>query len=159
MGKKGERYSDIIDLPHHQSVRRPHMSVYNRAAQFAPFAALTGYDQMVQDTAGMRLNDEKRMLSDDARRVLDEKLQILRKHLKEQPKIEVIFYDDKAGVNGGAYCFVSGNLTKFEESPPMLILDQNLKINCEDILSIQGEIFAQYYEESLMGAPSVKESQ
>ena len=83
MGKKTERYSDIINLSHHQSVRRPHMSVYNRAAQFAPFAALTGYDQMVQDTAGMQLNDEKRVLSDDVRRVLDEKLQILREHAKE----------------------------------------------------------------------------
>ena len=145
MGKKVERYSDIIDLPHHQSVRRPHMSVYNRAAQFAPFAALTGYDQMVQDTAGMQLNDEKKVLSDDARRVLDEKLQILRKHLKEQPEIEVVFYDDKAGVNGGAYRFVIGNLKKVEESPVVLVLDQNLKINCEDILSVQGEIFAPYF--------------
>jgi len=121
------------------------MTNYNRAAQFAPFAALTGYDQMVQDTAGMRLNDEKRVLSDDARRVLDEKLQILRKHLKEQPEIEVVFYDDKAGVNGGAYRFVSGNLKKFEENPAVLILDSNLKINCADILSVQGEIFAPYF--------------
>ena len=145
MGKKVERYSDIIDLPHHQSMRRPHMSVYNRAAQFAPFAALTGYDQMVQDTAGMQLNDEKRVLSDDVRRVLDEKLQILREHLKEQPEIEVIFYDDKAGVNGGAYRFVSGNLKKFEESPAVLILDSNLKINCADILRVQGKIFAPYF--------------
>ena len=150
MGKKVERYSDIINLPHHQSVRRPHMSVYNRAAQFAPFAALTGYDQMVQDTAGMQLNDEKRVLSDDARRVLDEKLQILRKHLKEQPEIKVIFYDDKAGVNGGAYRFVSGNLKKFEENPAMLILDKNLKISCEGILSIQGEVFTKYYERALI---------
>ena len=157
MGKKAERYSDIIDLPHHQSMRRPHMSVYNRAAQFAPFAALTGYDQMVQDTAGMQLNDEKRVLSDDARRVLDEKLQILREHLKDRPEIEVIFYDDKAGVNGGAYRFARGNLKKFEENPAMLILNQNLKINCEDILSIQGEVFAEYYfiEELLGGIHSI----
>ena len=151
MGKKAERYSDIIDLPHHQSARRPHMSVYNRAAQFAPFAALTGYDQMVQDTAGMQLNDEKKVLSYDARQVLDEKLQILREYLKEHPEIEVIFYDDKAGVNGGAYRFVSGNLKKFEERPVALILEQNLKINCADILSVQGEIFTQYYEKSLIG--------
>ena len=73
MGKKAERYSDIINLPHHQSVRRPHMSVYNRAAQFAPFAALTGYDQMVQDTARMRLDDEKRVIGDDEKRMLDER--------------------------------------------------------------------------------------
>ena len=151
MSKKVERYSDIIDLPHHQSVRRPHMSVYNRAAQFAPFAALTGYDQMVQDIAGMHLNDEKRVLSDDARRVLDEKLQILRKHLKEQPEIEVIFYDDKAGVNGGVYRFVSGNLKKFEESPAILILDQNVKIKCEDIWAIQCEILTKYYERAIRG--------
>ena len=55
MGKKMERYSDIIDLPHHQSGRRPHMPNYNRAAQFAPFSALVGYEQMVQDTVDISI--------------------------------------------------------------------------------------------------------
>ena len=141
MSKKVERYSDIIDLPHHQSVRRPHMPNYNRAAQFAPFAALVGYDQMVQDTAGMRLNEQKKELGDDDKRVLDEKLQVLKRHLKEQPEISVIFYDDQAGVKGGAYCCIRGKLKKIEEYPAMLILKQGMQIKCADILCIQEETF------------------
>ena len=144
MGKKVERYSDIIDLPHHQSGRRPHMPVYNRAAQFAPFAALVGYDQMVQDTAGMRLNEQKKELGDDDKQVLDEKLQLLKNHLKEQPEIEVVFYDDQAGVMGGAYRFISSNLKKIEKEPSVLILESNIQINCGDILSIQGDFLDKY---------------
>lgn len=144
MRKKAERYSDIINLPHHQSVQRPHMSVYNRAAQFAPFAALVGYDEMVQDTAGMRLNEKKKILGDDNKQMLDKKLRILRDHLKEQPEIEVIFFDDKAGVKGGAYRSISGSLKKIEEYPAALILNQGMEIKSVDILLIQGEIFDKY---------------
>ena len=68
MSKKEERYSDIIDLPHHQSVRRPHMSNYNRAAQFAPFSALVGYDQMIQKVDSMRLYENKEELNGDDKR-------------------------------------------------------------------------------------------
>lgn len=141
MGKKVERYSDIIDLPHHQSGRRPHMSVYNRAAQFAPFAALVGYDQMVQDTAGMRLNERKKVLGEDDKCLLDKKLQVLQKHLKEQPEIEVIFYDDQAGVKGGAYRFARGKLKKIEEYKMVLVSEQSKRIVLQDIFDIQGEVF------------------
>ena len=65
MGKKVERYSDIIDLPHHQSGRRPHMSVYNRAAQFAPFAALTGHEEAIEETA--RIAQERIMTRETER--------------------------------------------------------------------------------------------
>ena len=58
MGKKVERYSDIINLPHHQSVRRPHMTNYNRAAQFAPFSALVGYETLLHKVIDMRLNEK-----------------------------------------------------------------------------------------------------
>ena len=144
MSKIVERYSDIIDLPHHQSGRRPHMSVYNRAAQFAPFAALVGYDDMVQDTAGMRLIEKKKILGEDDKQILEKKLQILRDHLKEQPEIEVIFFDDKDEVKGGAYRSISGSLKKIEEYPATLILNQGMEIKSVDILLIQGEIFDKY---------------
>ena len=141
MGKKVERYSDIIDLPHHQSGRRPHMSVYNRSAQFAPFAALVGYEQMVQDAADTLLHEKKKELGEDDKRLLDEKIQILRRHLKEQPEIEVIFYDDKARVESGAYRLVSGRLKKIEEYLCVLVLECNIRIKYEDIIDIQGGFF------------------
>ena len=142
MGKKVERYSDIIDLPHHQSVRRPHMPNYNRAAQFAPFAALVGYDEMVADAVGMRLSEKKKELGEDDKRVLDEKLQILQKYLKEQPEIEVIYYDNQPKMKGGTYRLISGKLKKIEKHPPILILDQNIRIFYSDIINIQGQIVA-----------------
>lgn len=141
MGKKVERYSDIINLPHHQSERRPHMPNYNRAAQFAPFSALVGYDQMVQDTAGVRLNEKKKELGEDDKRLLDEKFGVLQKHLKEQQEIEIIYYDDGAGVKGGAYRFVRGELKRIEGYPLKLILNKDVRIVCNNIVDIQGEIF------------------
>ena len=144
MGKKVERYSDIIDLPYHQSMRRPHMPNYNRAAQFAPFAALVGYGQMVQDTADILMNDKKKLLTEDAKQFLDKKLQILKKHSMESPVIEVIYYNNYAGVNRGKYCVVSGKLKKIVDYPSVLILGKNVQILCSDILDIHGQIFEKY---------------
>ena len=144
MSKKAERYSDIIDLPHHQSVRRPHMSNYNRAAQFAPFSALVGYEDLVQDTSGMLLNDKKKLLSEDAKQTLDFKLEILQNHLLEQPIIEIIYYDGNAGTKGGMYCAITGTLKKIEDCPPRLILEQGKQVNCDDVLDIYGQIFEEY---------------
>lgn len=145
MSKKVERYSDIIDLPHHQSVRRPHMPNYNRAAQFAPFATLVGYDQMVQDVVDIRLNDKKKLLSEDAKQTLDKKLKILKKHLLERPLIEIIYYNDKSGTNGGADCVIIGRLKKIMDYPSMLVLDEDVQILCSDILNIHGQIFGKYH--------------
>lgn len=80
------RYEDIIHLPHHQSDCRPKMSVQDRAAQFAPFAALVGYEQMVQETEGVLLADRRRMLSEDEKSGLDRKMQIL----QEQDRKSVV---------------------------------------------------------------------
>ena len=142
--KEPMKYEDIIDLPHFQSVKRPHMSLYNRAAQFAPFSALVGYEDMVQDTSDMLLNDKKRLLSEDAKQSLDLKLQILRDHLADHPVIEIVYYDGVAGTNGGMYCVITGTLRKIEEHPLALLLDQNIQISCSDILNIRGQVLEKY---------------
>ena len=69
MSKKVERYSDIINLPHHQSVRRPHMTNYNRAAQFAPFSALVGYERLIQEATDISANDKQRLFSKNRKEV------------------------------------------------------------------------------------------
>lgn len=79
--KNPHRYDDMLDLPHHQSSTRPHMSISNRAAQFSPFAALTGYEDEIRETA--RLTDEKMELSDSEKERLDEKLRVLSGHLEQ----------------------------------------------------------------------------
>ena len=140
MGKKVERYSDIIDLPHHQSVRRPHMANYNRAAQFAPFAALVGYDQMVQDAADILLLDKRIVLSEEQKNVLDEKLMNLKKRISEKPKVQVIYFDEASNDLGGGYASYSGMLRRIEESPKRLIMMDRKEIKICDILDINGNL-------------------
>ena len=140
MGKKVERYSDIIDLPHHQSVRRPHMSVYNRAAQFAPFSALVGYDQMVKDTADTLLLDRRVILSEDQKETLDEKLRILKEQVSAKIEIYVVYFDKTANALGGGYVSYTGVLRRIEEYPARLIMMDRKEINICDIIDINGNI-------------------
>ena len=139
MGKKVERYSDIIDLPHHQSIRRPHMSVYNRAAQFAPFAALVGYDQIVQDTADILLLDRRVILSEDQKENLDEKLRMLKEQMPTKPEVQVLYFDKSANDLGGGYIIYTGVLRRIEEYPTRLIMMDRKEIDIRDILDIVGD--------------------
>lgn len=138
MGKKTGRYSDIINLPHHQSVRRPHMSVYNRAAQFAPFAALVGYDQMVQDTADTLLLDQRVILSEDQKGILDEKLKVLQEHLAEMPEIHITYFDENSNELGGGYVSYFGTVRRMEHYPAKLIMMDRKEILVSDILDMDG---------------------
>ena len=136
---KQSRYSDIIDLPHHQSIYRPHMSVYNRAAQFAPFAALVGYDEMVQDTADFLLLDKRIILSEDAKCLLDLQLQGIREKIDLNPEIKIIYFDEKANKLGGGYALHSGKVKRIEEYPAMLVFGDGKKVLVEDIVQIENE--------------------
>lgn len=140
MSKKISRYSDIIDFPHHQSARRPHMSVYNRAAQFAPFAALVGYDEMVQDTADYRLLNQRIILSEDEKAILDRKLKILLENLELQPKFALIYYEEHANKIGGSYVMHSGKMKTMEECPSTIIFMGGKKVRVEDIIKINSDI-------------------
>lgn len=101
MDKDPRRYDDMLDLPHHQSSTRPHMSMANRAAQFSPFAALTGYEDEVMETA--RLTDEKIELSDTEKERLDWKLRFLSDHLDERPTVSITHFVPDMKKAGGAY--------------------------------------------------------
>ena len=136
---KQSRYSDIIDLPHHQSIYRPHMKVYNRAAQFAPFAALVGYDEMVQDTADILLLDKRVILSEDARSLLDAKLQGIKEIINQNPEIKIVYFDENANKLGGGYALYSGKVKKIEEYSAMLVFLDGKKVLIEDIIQIENE--------------------
>ena len=105
MNKHGERnpYEDIIHLPHHQSATRPHMSLYDRAAQFSPFAALTGFDGVIAETS--RLTDQKIELSEYERALLDQKLSLIDDELRKgnHPEIAVVYFVPDPLKAGGAY--------------------------------------------------------
>ena len=102
-----DEYRDIINLPHHVSSKRPQMSMLDRAAQFSPFAALTGYDDAIHETA--RLTNDKVDLSEEEKETLDRKQQILLERLGEHPALTVTYFIPDAKKSGGAYVTKSGS--------------------------------------------------
>ena len=132
-------YDDIINLPHHVSETRPRMSQRDRAAQFSPFAALTGYDSEIKETA--RLTDEKLVLDDYAISRIDSCLQILIDNAQERPTISITFFKADAIKSGGTYITVSGVFRRIDESNRTVVLMDGTTITIEDIYTIEGEIF------------------
>lgn len=133
------QYDDIINLPHHVSSERKRMSQRDRAAQFSPFAALTGYDAEVKETA--RLTDEKLELDDYTISRIDSCLQILIDNAQERPTISIAFYKADARKSGGTYVTVSGDFRRIDESNHTVVLTDGTTIPIEDIYTIEGNFF------------------
>lgn len=131
---KERNYEDMLHLPHHQSTKHPHMSVADRAAQFSPFAALTGYDDEVKETA--RLTEVKPELTEDEKAVLDEKLREVCYLLEEQPRITVQYYVPDERKSGGHCVFAEGKLKKVDYYERVLVFCDGRKIALEDLLEI-----------------------
>lgn len=132
------KYDDIINLPHYESRTRKRMSLEARSAQFAPFAALTGYDDKVKET--IRRTEKKIELSDEDYNIINTKLQIIKEHIKEQPEINfVIFVKDKLK-DGGKYEEVNGKVRVIDEINEEIILVDKRKILLKNIYDINGEI-------------------
>ncbi len=139
-------YQDIIDMPHHQSLVHPHMSMESRAAQFAPFAALNGHFETIHETA--RLTDKRISLSVDEQTVLNEKLQIVRSALKRDVTFVFTYFVPDKLKDGGAYLVNQGRLIKIDDYNGLLHLDTGLKIYIRDIINIESDYFAQFGLES-----------
>ena len=113
------KYEDIINLPHHQSLTRPHMSNYDRAAQFAPFAALKGYEEEIEEAK--RTTDSKVELSDEQINDLNEKLKALKEIIKDQPIIKVVYFVPDEKKEGGSYVTIEQQIRKIDEYKRKLI--------------------------------------
>lgn len=131
-------YDDIIDLPHHVSKRHPQMSMYNRAAQFAPFAALTGHNAAITEAA--RLTETEQELSESDAEVLNRKLAYLQS-LDEKPTISVTYFvpDDKK--EGGSYHTATGIVKSVEPDKGVLQFEDGTGIPVIRIKDIDGECF------------------
>ena len=129
------QYDDIIDLPHHVSETHPQMPMIDRAAQFAPFAALTGYDAAIEETA--RLTDRKRELSEEQKQELSRELNILKSRLKTDPTVTVTFFEADARKTGGTYRTVTGSAKKADVYLGVLELTDGTVIPFDDILSLE----------------------
>lgn len=136
MKKNESRYSDIIELPHHQSEYRPHMPRSSRAAQFAAFNALAGYEDKVQLTAEAQDFQGRKMIDENEKELLDRKLGYIREHLADHVEIEITYFDATANRIVGEYVSCVGIVKRIEECPFTVILQDGRKIMGEDIINI-----------------------
>jgi S-ribosylhomocysteine lyase LuxS involved in autoinducer biosynthesis len=137
--KDKHQYDDIINLQHHVSSNRTHMSILDRAAQFSPFAALTGFDGAIKETA--RLTDQKTLLDEAAKTILDEKLRIVQEQLSRQQEVEIVFFQPDEKKTGGAYISMIGRVKKIEGYERVVLMQDGTRIPVEDIIDITGDMF------------------
>ncbi len=129
------KYSDIINLPHHVSNKYPHLSREQKAAQFAPFAALTGFDDDVKETA--RLTDRKIDIDEGLKEIINDKLNQIIIDIKNKPNITITYFIKDSKKKGGKYITEEGIVKKINVINKYLLLENNNKILFEDILEIK----------------------
>ena len=128
------RYDDIIDIPRWNPKSHPRMSEYDRAAQFAPFAALTGYDAMVSETA--RKTEARNELDEEQMLVLNEALSSVVERLNEHPRVSVTWFRKDARKKGGAYVKTEGTVRDVDLTGRFILLKEGNRISLDDIVSI-----------------------
>ena len=132
------RYDDILELPHHVSATRPHMSMADRAAQFSPFAALTGYDAAIRETG--RLTDAETELTEDALDTLDQKFRLLTECSGKQPEVSLTYFKPDSRKAGGAYVTVSGTIKKIDPVDRLLCMTNGTIIQMDHIVDISQQL-------------------
>ena len=130
-----KKYGDIIHLPHHVSSVHPHMPVSDRAAQFAPFAALTGYGDVIKETA--RQTDEGPDLSEDEKQELNYKIQLACALPGEKPEIVLTYFVQDEKKSGGAYHTARGKIRRIDPDAGQIILEDGLRIRLDCVVGIE----------------------
>lgn len=135
--KNTTKYDDILYLPHPVSKNHPQMPLADRAAQFSPFAALTGHETAIKETA--RLTDERIELDDNRKSILNEKLQLILERISHYPMVRVTYFQPDSKKDGGAYLTVSGNLKKLDEYNRLLVMAEGVQIPIDEIYELEFE--------------------
>ena len=126
--RMNNRYDEIINLPHHVSKTRPQMPMSDRAAQFAPFAALTGYDSAIKETGPLT--------------ALDMKYQLLMDAFDDAPEVTITYFQPDERKAGGKYVSAVGAVKKIDDFERRITMQDGAKIPMDDVLSIEGELFS-----------------
>ena len=132
-------YEDIVNLPPHISKKHPQPSMIDRAARFAPFAAITGYEEMVLEEA--RVTEERIDLDEGALALLNEKLNMIQEFLDEEPEVTIIYFEPDKKKSGGAYVSATGVVKRIDEYEHLVTLTDGKKILIEDIYAIESDLF------------------
>ena len=127
-------YDDIINEPMPKLIR-PRMSIYARSAQFAPYAALNGYGEIIDETA--RRVDKKYILTEDEKSILDSKLQIILQDINNNPEIAITHFIKDKYKDGGVYETITGNIHKIDKYKNAIILKDKTIISIDNILNIE----------------------
>lgn len=130
-----DKYANIIDLPHHVSKVRPQMTMSQRAAQFAPFAALTGHSAAISETA--RLTDKKIELSESECERLNQKISLLLAHLNEHPYVSITYFIPDPHKEGGQYITHAGVISSWDEYEQRITFDDNTQLKANEIIDIK----------------------
>ena len=128
------RYGDIINLPHHVSPTRQRMSMHDRAAQFAPFAALVGYDDAVAETA--RLTVVRPELDEQEQWAINDRLAYIADHIHEQPEVRIKYFVPDDRKTGGAIIEVSGKIKKISATDGTVVMADGCKIRLSAIIDL-----------------------
>ncbi len=133
-------YDDIIHLPHHVSSSRTSMPITDRAAQFSPFAALTGHGAAIVETA--RLTRERKELTEDAKADIELRLNLLTKQIASRPQVSITYFQPDEMKDGGSYITVAGVVIKIDVYDHIVVMQDKIKIPINNIFEINGELFA-----------------
>ena len=129
-----KKYEDMVYMPHHVSLRHPHMSRRNRAAQFAPFAAITGHDEAIGEVA--RYVEEKIELDDNQKELVDNELRAIL-NSTEPKKVSIIYFEKDKRKKGGRYLIVHGYIEKFDEKTREIVVTEDRRILLDDVYDIK----------------------
>ena len=131
------KYQDILYQARPVSKVHQPMSKSNRAAQFSPFAALTGYEDAVQETA--RLTTDKITLSEDQIQIINSVLNEISQYLPDSPYVQITYFEPDKRKQGGSYQQISGTIKKIDDVYGMVIMKGNIRIPVHQIVHISIE--------------------
>jgi len=141
VNEKDNPYADLLKIPYRPIPGRPKMSLHDRAAQFAPFAALTGFEDEIAETA--RLTDSFSGPDEEQIKMLNERMQFLKEHLSERPYITAICFRKDEKKEGGAFITVEGNLKYLNETDRTITMTDGKKLDLDLMLRLECPLFLQ----------------
>ena len=132
------KYADIIHLSRPKS-KHPSMSLNNRSFQFAPFSALTGYEEKIKETA--RITSSKIDLTEEEKLKLNDKLEWLKENIKKQPEVIITYFLADKKKSGGSYQKITGNIRRIDEVEKCLVFRDKTKVFLDDIIDIKSDVY------------------
>ena len=132
-------YEDIVNLPRHISKIHSQATMADRAARFSPFAAISGYEDMVKEAA--RVTEERIDITDATKELLNEKLNMIIEFLDEEPEVTITYFEPDKKKDGGAYISITGTVKRIDEYERIVLMSDDKKIRIEEIYAIESDLF------------------